>query len=125
MFMKIDMKRLKSICAGQDLTLSELLQSAGVSRNAFYTLARQDSILPRSIQVIANHLQIPPSSFLADEGSDTQKGMNLIRRVRNIVNHHELADPDNIRHTLILLEEKPVERLRRALLRARRFNIQR
>ena len=122
--MRIDLKGLKSFCEKQDLTFSELLQSAGVSRNAFYTLARQDSILPRSIQVIANHLQIPPSSFLIDEGSDTQKGMNLIRRVQDIVHRHKRVDPDNIRHTLILLEEKPVERLRRALLRARRINIQ-
>ena len=123
--MRIDLKRLKSICSKQDLTLSELLRSAGVSRNAFYTLARQDSILPRSIQVIANHLQIPPSSFLVDEGSDTQKGMNLIKRVQNIARSFEKVDSDNIRHTLILLEEKPIARLRRALLRARRFNIQR
>ena len=123
--MKIYLERLKSICAKQDLTLSELLQSAGVSRNAFYTLARQNSILPKSIQAIANYLQIPPSSFIVDGGSDLQKGLNLIKRVQGITFRNELVDPDNIRHTLILLEEKPVERLRRALLRARRINIQR
>jgi hypothetical protein len=27
------------------------------------------------------------------------------------------ADPDNVRHTLILLEEPPLERLRRSLIR--------
>lgn len=123
--MKIDIEHLKNICAKQDLTLSELLLSAGVSRNTFYTLARQESILPKSIQTIANHLQIPSSSFLIDEGSDTQKGLNLIKEVQNITLRHAQVDPDNIRHTLILLGEKPVERLRRALLRARRINIHR
>jgi len=47
--------------------------------------------------------------------------LNLINRVQNITHRHAHADPDNIRHTLILLGEKPVERLRRALLRARRI----
>ena len=122
--MRIALERLKRICAEQKLTLSELLQTSGVSRNAFYSLARQDSILPRSIRTIAHRLQVPPSSFLIDDGSDIQKGLSLISQVQEIVTQHADIDPDNIRHTLILLQERPIDRLRRALRRAGRINIQ-
>ena len=122
--MQIVLNKLKELSADQDMTLSELLQSAGVSRNAFYALARRESILPGSIRAIANLLQVPPSSFLVDEGSDFQKGMNLAEKIQEIAGRHEDADRDNIRHTLILLQEKPVQRLRRALQRARGIDIQ-
>jgi hypothetical protein len=32
---------------------------------------------------------------------------------------HPNADPDNVRHTLILLEQPPLERLQRSLIRGR------
>jgi hypothetical protein len=40
-------------------------------------------------------------------------------RVKRIVAAHPQADPDNIRHTLILLEQPPLERLQRSLIRGR------
>jgi hypothetical protein len=43
----------------------------------------------------------------------------LSMRVRKIVAAHPQADPDNIRHTLILLEQPPLERLQRSLIRGR------
>lgn len=44
---------------------------------------------------------------------------DLSRRVESIVAAHPEADRDNVRHTLILLEKPPLERLRRALIRGR------
>jgi hypothetical protein len=43
--------------------------------------------------------------------------------VNRIVKRHPGVDPDNIRHTLLLLDEEPIERLRRALQRGRPVNI--
>ena len=43
----------------------------------------------------------------------------LSMRVQKILAAHPDADPDNIRHTLILLEQPPLERLRRSLTRGR------
>ena len=43
----------------------------------------------------------------------------LTARVTKIMAAHPNADPDNIRHTLILLEEPPLERLQRSLIRGR------
>ncbi len=39
--------------------------------------------------------------------------------VRAVQAERPEADPDNVRHTLILLEQPPLERLRRSLIRGR------
>lgn len=44
---------------------------------------------------------------------------NLMKSVRAVLAAHPEADPDNVRHTLILLEQPPLERLRRSLTRGR------
>jgi len=43
----------------------------------------------------------------------------LSMRVKRIVAAHPGADSDNIRHTLILLEQPPLDRLQRSLIRGR------
>ncbi len=122
--MKIDLEQLKTLSTEHGCTISALLDSAGVSRNAFYSLTRRESVLPGSILAIADYLKVPPSMFLVDEGSLTQKGRALQKRVEEIALRHRKADRDTIRHTLILLQEEPVERLRRALRRAGSIDIQ-
>ncbi len=43
----------------------------------------------------------------------------LMKSVRAVLAERPEADPDNVRHTLILLEQSPLERLRRSLTRGR------
>jgi hypothetical protein len=43
----------------------------------------------------------------------------LTMRVGKVLAAHPHADPDNVRHTLILLEQPPLERLQRSLIRGR------
>jgi hypothetical protein len=43
----------------------------------------------------------------------------LSLRVKKVLAAHPYADPDNVRHTLILLEQSPLERLQRSLIRGR------
>ena len=43
----------------------------------------------------------------------------LMESVQAVLAQHPQADPDNVRHTLILLEQPPLERLRRSLTRGR------
>jgi len=43
----------------------------------------------------------------------------LTMRVERVLAAHPHADPDNVRHTLILLEQPPLERLQRSLIRGR------
>lgn len=45
--------------------------------------------------------------------------VRLSRRVKEIMAEHPGADPDNIRLTLILLEQPPLERLQKSLIRGR------
>lgn len=43
----------------------------------------------------------------------------LMESVRAVLAVHPEADPDNVRHTLILLDQPPLERLRKSLTRGR------
>ncbi len=45
--------------------------------------------------------------------------IRLTARVEKVLASHPDADRDNVRHTLILLEQPPLERLQRSLIRGR------
>ena len=49
----------------------------------------------------------------------TQWAVRLMEAVRAVLAERPEADPDNVRHTLILLEQPPLERLRKSLTRGR------
>ncbi|MBI2947917.1 MAG: hypothetical protein HYY23_09735 [Verrucomicrobia bacterium] len=49
----------------------------------------------------------------------------LTARVEHVLAVHPEADPDNVRHTLILLEQPPLERLQRSLTRGRTAAVRR
>ncbi len=117
--MNLDLDIVRRLCEEQGIPLTALLQESGVSRNAFYSLARRDSVLPRSLHAVAERLGVSPSVLLQEEGTLKQQGRALQRRVATIRERHPEIDHDTIRHTLILLSEKPVDRLRRALRRGR------
>ena len=107
------------------MALGGLLREARVSRTAYYSLSRKDSVLPKSIEAIAQRLDVSPSDFLDDHRRTGAEARALLTRVNGIVAAHPSAGADNIRHTLLLLKKKPVERLRRALLRAQATHIHR
>jgi hypothetical protein len=100
-----------------------MLRGAGVSRNAFYTLARKDSVVPQSVIRISEHLGVSVSELLDDVLTSTQRMKRLTAESNRISKRHRVVDRDNVRHTLLLLEEKPIERLRRALRRGRPINL--
>jgi hypothetical protein len=54
-----------------------------------------------------------------DAAKASRWARRLSARVKKIIATHPQADPDNIRHTLILLEQPPLERLQRSLIRGR------
>lgn len=120
--MKVDTGKIRELCRERQLSVDGLLRQAGVSRNAYYALARKKSILPRSLRTLAEFLDVSPSAFLAAESSPGEKSRELVARVEQIVRRHPEADPDNIRHTLLLLREEPADRLKRAILRAQKFD---
>ncbi|NQU38969.1 MAG: hypothetical protein HQ523_03365 [Lentisphaerae bacterium] len=122
--MKISMDTIRKLCGERGVSLSTMLNRAGVSRNAFYHLARKDSVLPDSVVRIARELGGSPLEFLNAEPSPQEEARQLIKECERIVAKHTDIDRDNVRHTLILLREDPIRRLRRALRRGRRSHIQ-
>jgi hypothetical protein len=123
MDMKISMDKVEYECRRRDLNIGEMLREAGVSRNAFYSLARKDYVVPLSLILIAERLHISVSALLEETDTPAERMKYMIAESERISRRHPGIDRDNIRHTLLLLSEKPVERLRRALRRGRFVDI--
>jgi transcriptional regulator with XRE-family HTH domain len=123
--MKLSGTRVKDLCEKRGFGLNDLLSEAGVSRTAYYSLTRKDSVLPKSVRAIARQLNVRPSSFLEEENRAEQRALAVMTNVQAIMRDHPTLNPDNVRHTLLLLHEKPIDRLRRALLRAQAVHLYR
>jgi hypothetical protein len=119
MNMKISMDKVEYECGRKGLNTGEMLREAGVSRNAFYCLARKDCVVPISLIRIAERLDISVSALLEETDTPVEQMKSLAAESECISRRYPGVDRDNIRHTLLLLNEKPVERLRRALRRGR------
>lgn len=120
---KISLKKIETLCRERGTSVAAMLREAGVSRNAFYTLARKDSVVPQSLIRISEQLGVSVSALLDDVLPPEQRMKRLITESNRIARRHRSVDRDNVRHTLLLLQEKPIERLRRALRRGRPVNI--
>ena len=111
------------LCRAQGETVSGLLSRAGVSRNAFYSLARRKSIFPHSLGAICASLGVRPDKVLTDDDRRTEEMKSLLAEADAIVRSNKGVDREDVRHTLLLLREKPIDRLRRALVRAQKPDI--
>lgn len=120
--MKLSLNKVDSLCKERNIRIGEMLRDAGVSRNAFYTLARKKNVVPRSLIRVADHLGVAVSDLLIEVVTPRERMKALIAEMDKITKRYRGADRDNIRHTLLLLDERPIERLRRALQRGRSLN---
>ena len=121
--MKLSGQRVKKLCARQGVTLRDLLQQAGVSRTAYYSLVRRESVIPDSVHAIAAALAVAPRTLLDESPADEVRTRALLREARRILARNPKASFDNVWHTLVLLDEPPVERLRRSLLRGQPLDL--
>lgn len=123
--MRIDLTRLRALAGKRGLTLTAVLAKAGVSKTAFYHLVHKSSVLPASLRAIGETLSVRPGAFLTEENPE----VTIIRRILNLTDRIVAGDPkldrDNVRLTLLLLEEKPIQRLRRSLIRGRKSDLHR
>lgn len=60
-----------------------------------------------------------------DKDEYLKRAFEIQQKVDQVMNEHPDADADIIRQTFVLLNMKPIDRLRRGLLRGRKQNIQR
>ena len=118
-------EKLQNIARKQGLSLKQLLERAHVSKTAYYSILRKNSVLPQSIHSLAAALAVKPSALLEEENPAEKKHLQLRKQLEEIIQSHPEADRDNVWHTLLLLEQKPIERLQRGLLRAQKFNFHR
>ena len=124
-YMKLSLDKVSDICSEKSINTADMLREAGVSRNAFYHLARKDTVVPRSVVQIADYLGVPISDLLEESPTPGARIRDIMSETKRIQGKFRDADRDNIRHTLLLLDEKPVERLKRAIRRGRSFNFRR
>lgn len=121
--MRLDTENIKRICKDRGRTLGSVLDEAGVSRTAFYSLARRESVLPASVRALAGTLGTVPSAILDEAPAIEWRTRVLLRQAQRIVAEEPQVSFENVWHTLVLLEEPPVERLRRSLLRGRAVDL--
>ena len=123
--MRLSPDTIKTLAAKRGMNLATLLTRDGVSKTAYYSLTRKDSVLPKSVRSLAEALGVTPSDLLIDRETEVPRAKERMSRVAELSAKYPSLDPDNVRHTLILLDLEPEERLRRALLRGQTFDFHR
>jgi transcriptional regulator with XRE-family HTH domain len=118
--MRLSSAKLEALREAKGLTLNALLRISGVSKTAYYHLLNKESVLPRSLESLAGALGVKPSAFLAEGEDAKRRMMRLLKRAERVRRHEPGLDPENIRHVLLLLEDRPIDRLRRSLIRAQK-----
>lgn len=122
--MKLSIIKVRSMGRERNLSLTRLLERSGVSRTAFYSLARRESVFPKTIRSVARTLGVSPLQIL--EQAMPQEDAALARRldqVRKIIESAPGANFQNVWHAVVLLEMTPAERLNRSLLRGRAHDL--
>jgi len=119
---RLDADKVKNLSHQNGLGLHQLLRLAGVSKTAYYSLLRRDSVVPASVLRLSSELGVPPSAILEEI---PQEEVITRRRMLDLANLQEQlpeADRDNLWQALILLERPVEERLNLSLTRGRQFN---
>lgn len=100
--------------------MSALLREAGVSRNAYYSLSRRESAFPRSVLRLADTLGVTATDlFVEGEPAREDAIDQLVAEARRITAKLPGIEFDDVWHTLLVLRETPLQRLRGSLRRGR------
>ena len=122
-YMYLVQSKLKELCKTNGLSLQELLYKANVSKTAYYHLIYKETLLPNSVHAIAKTLNVRPSVFLEEANPEEEMIRQIMNLTEKILNKFPKLDRENVRHTLLLLHETPIERLKRGLRRGQKFNL--
>lgn len=116
----MDPERIKRLSGDRGFSLTELLSRAGVSRTAYYSLVRRDSVLPGTIHALAGALGTGTVDLLEPDRLELETfARRRLEEAREICDDSPGASFENIWHTLCLLDVSPLERLNRSLVRGR------
>ncbi len=116
--MRLSPSRIRELLETRELSLVAALREAGVSRTAYYSLARRSQLLPRTIRARAARLGVAAADLLETTPEQDAADAKLAR-ARRICAENPGTDRQTVWHTLSLLELLPEERLERSLRRGR------
>lgn len=105
--MNLSVQKVRELCATRHLNLSAVLRQAGVSRTAYYSLARKPSILPKSILRIAQHLKVNPTALIDNDEATLQVIRQLQDSTDAICRQSPSVDRDTVFRTLQNLQLPP------------------
>jgi transcriptional regulator with XRE-family HTH domain len=117
--MRLDTDAIRRRCEARGLALSRVLREAGVSRTAYYSLLRRQSVLPKTVLKLAAALDAPASELLDETTSAEKRARRRIDAAKRIAAENRGTSFENVWHTMALLDEPPSARLNRALRRGR------
>lgn len=117
--MRLDAEAIRRRCEARKAPLARVLREAGISRTAYYSLLRRESVLPKTVLKLAAALDAPASQLLDEAASEERRARRRIDVAKRITGRSRSASFENVWHTLALLDEPPIERLNRALRRGR------
>ena len=117
--MKLDDEAIRRRCEARGIPLSRVLHDAGISRTAYYSLRRRESVLPKTVLRLATALDAPASDLLDDTSSEERRGRRRVDTAKRIARESSGTSFENVWHTMALLDEPPLSRLNRALRRGR------
>lgn len=121
--MHLVQNKLKGLCKSKGLSLQELLDKANVSKTAYYHLIYKETVLPNSVHAIAKALNVRPSVFMEEVNPEEEMIRQIMNLTEKVLRKFPKLDRENVRHTLLLLNEEPIERLKRGLRRGQKFNL--
>jgi transcriptional regulator with XRE-family HTH domain len=117
--MRFSAKRIRELAASRGLSLSALLREAGVSRTAYYSLARRESAFPKSVSRLADTLGVTETDLFEAVTARRNELDPVVAEARRIAAKHPGIEFENIWHTLLVLRETPLQRLQGSLRRGR------
>jgi transcriptional regulator with XRE-family HTH domain len=117
--MRLDDEAIRRRCEARGVALSRVLREAGVSRTAYYSLKRRESVLPKTVLRLATVLDASASELLDESGSEQKRARRRVHVATRIAGESRGTSFENVWHTLALLDEPPSQRLNRALRRGR------
>lgn len=123
--MHVSKEKIEKLTRKRGISLKTLLKEAGVSKTAYYNLIYNDTLLPHSLVSIAEYLGVRPSHLLEETHPDVRRLRKVAEMSEKIYLLNPESDPENIRHTLLLLLEEPKKRLDRSLTRGRGIPVNR
>jgi len=124
--MRIAHRRIRQLASELELPLRTLLQRAGISRTAYYSLARRPTVLPKTIHALAESLHVPITEILEEPAPAlTVEALRRLEAARAICAADSAASFENIWHSLCLMDLAPIDRLNRSLVRGRTTPIHR